>query len=141
MFIAALNPIRRWFLRLAVLVGVSGGVAFAGLRPDDPDEVFFREGAIPKLRIEITPEEMTKLNKDNRSFVRCTIREGEDFLYRDVGIHLKGAAGSYGFGPVSPIAGKLEDSLIADRPEEFIRADLDALVDICRRIRSGSKPE
>lgn len=54
---------------------------------------------------------------------------------------MKGAAGSYGFGPVSPIAGKLEASLIADRAEEEIRTDLDALVDICRRIRSGCKPE
>lgn len=90
----------RQLLRLVIRTFVGVGIllalrAHAGLRPDDPDEVFFREGKIPKLRIEISPEELTKLNKDARSFVRCTVREGEDFLYREVGIHLKGAAGSF----------------------------------------------
>ncbi len=63
--------------------------------PDDADQVFFREGHIPKLRIEINAVEMAKLNKDNRSFVRCTVREGDEFIFSEVGVHLKGAAGSF----------------------------------------------
>ena len=62
---------------------------------DDADQVFFREGRIPRLRIEISPAELAKLNKDPRSFVRCSIREGDDFIYSEVGVHLKGAAGSF----------------------------------------------
>lgn len=65
------------------------------VQPDDADQVFFREGHIPKLRIEISPAELAKLNKDARSFVRCTVREGDEFIYSEVGVHLKGAAGSF----------------------------------------------
>lgn len=79
----------------ALLLAVQTVAAAGAGRPDDPDQIFFREGLVPKLRIEITPVELAKLNKDNRSFVRCTIREGEDFIYSEVGIHLKGAAGSF----------------------------------------------
>lgn len=71
--------------------------AFAGwaAQADDADQVFFREGRIPKLRIEISQAELAKLNRDARSFVRCTIREGDEFIYSEVGVHLKGAAGSF----------------------------------------------
>ena len=62
---------------------------------EESDRVFFREGQIPKLRIEISAPEIAKLNKDPRSFVRCTVREGDDFIYSEVGVHLKGAAGSF----------------------------------------------
>ena len=89
------QPSRRNHRFLAGLLGLLAAAATAAVRPDDADQVFFREGIIPKLRIEISPPELAKLNKDNRSFVRCTIREGDDFIYSEVGIHLKGAAGSF----------------------------------------------
>lgn len=83
---------RRLFAHLlACFAGFGAGAA----QPDDADQIFFREGRIPKLRIEITPAELAKLNKDPRSFVRCSIREGDDFIYSEVGVHLKGAAGSF----------------------------------------------
>ena len=76
---------------MALLAACVGRAASA----DVPDQVFFREGKIPKLRIEISPTELTKLNKDPRNFVRCTVREDDDFIYSEVGVHLKGAAGSF----------------------------------------------
>lgn len=86
-------------LALRLPAGLLGLLLLAGparaVQPDDPDQVFFREGRIPKLRIEISPAELAKLNKDNRSFVRCTVREGDEFIYSEVGVHLKGAAGSF----------------------------------------------
>ena len=46
---------------------------------------------------------------------------------------IKGAAGSYGFGPISPLAGRLEQCLSRNEPEETIHAALAELVDLCRR--------
>ena len=86
---------RRTVCLLAGLLGLLAASGSRAVQPDDADQVFFREGKIPKLRIEINPVELAKLNKDNRNFVRCTVREGDDFIYSEVGVHLKGAAGSF----------------------------------------------
>jgi HPt (histidine-containing phosphotransfer) domain-containing protein len=50
---------------------------------------------------------------------------------------LKGAAGSYGFEPVSPAAARLEAALQSQCPESQIRAALDELIGMCRRMRAG----
>ncbi len=84
-------PRRLFAGMLALLAGFAGRAA----QPDDADQVFFREGRLPRLRIEVSPAELAKLNRDPRSFVRCTIREGDEFVYSEVGVHLKGAAGSF----------------------------------------------
>src|SRR5205814_2176597 len=47
---------------------------------------------------------------------------------------IKGAAGSYGFHVLTPAAAQLERSLEIDRPEEPIKAELDALLELCRRV-------
>ena len=60
----------------------------------DPSEAFFKSGTIPSLRIEITGTNLTNLRKENRKYVRCTIREGAK-VYENVAIRLKGAAGSF----------------------------------------------
>jgi len=96
MFSKSHAPPHRLTLRLLVgYLALLAALAPRAAQPDDADQVFFREGKIPKLRIEISPAELAKLNKDNRSFVRCTVREGDDFIYSEVGVHLKGAAGSF----------------------------------------------
>lgn len=50
---------------------------------------------------------------------------------------LKGAAGSYGFEPISASAKVLEDSLYDNAPEEQIRDAVRELVSLCGRIRAG----
>ena len=50
---------------------------------------------------------------------------------------LKGAAGSYGFTPVSPCAAELERRLREDNPEDLIHQAVDDLVAMCRRMRAG----
>jgi HPt (histidine-containing phosphotransfer) domain-containing protein len=50
---------------------------------------------------------------------------------------LKGAAGSYGFEPVSPAAARLEAAVQCECPEAQIRAALDELIGMCRRMRAG----
>ena len=66
------------------------------LRPE-PTGQFFTNRAVPHLKIEITGTNLTNLRDKNREYVRATVREGDapEKVYSDVGIHLKGAAGSF----------------------------------------------
>ncbi len=64
-------------------------------RSRDASDVLFEAGTIPQLRIEIAPPELQKLRENQRAYVRCTIRESKDVVYKGVGIKLKGAAGSF----------------------------------------------
>lgn len=72
---------------------------FAQLRttPSKPDasNEFFDKGMIPQLKIEVSKEELEKLKKNDREHVRCTVIENEKNRFENVGIHLKGAAGSF----------------------------------------------
>ena len=54
---------------------------------------------------------------------------------------LKGAAGSYGFDPISPCAGQVESSIRDGRPEDEIRALVDELIAMCHRTRCGTGTE
>ena len=69
--------------------------AAAPKRPRDASDEFFEADTIPQLRIEIAPPELQKLRENQRAYVRCTIRESKDVVYKGVGIKLKGAAGSF----------------------------------------------
>jgi hypothetical protein len=60
----------------------------------DKSEEFFTSGRIPHIRIDIDATNLAALTKDNRKYVPCKVRDGEA-VYSDVGIHLKGAAGSF----------------------------------------------
>lgn len=51
---------------------------------------------------------------------------------------LKGAAGSYGFDPISSVAGRLEGALRAGAAEERIHEGVTELVEMCRACRVGS---
>ena len=47
---------------------------------------------------------------------------------------LRGAAGGYGFGEVTPAAGKLEQSIKDRLTEEEIQQSLVELIELCRRM-------
>jgi HPt (histidine-containing phosphotransfer) domain-containing protein len=53
---------------------------------------------------------------------------------------LKGAAGSYGFADVSPSAAALEAAVRTSAPERRIGEALDALAELCHRLRPGPPP-
>ena len=55
---------------------------------------FFLQGAIPKLVIVIKSPELRQLKRSSREYVPATVKEG-DVVYEDVGVHLKGSAGSF----------------------------------------------
>lgn len=81
---------------LAALVASAGliAAAWAWAKPDASDP-FFANGEIPRLKIEISPEELNKLRADQRAYVRCKVIENDQKEYREVGVKLKGAAGSF----------------------------------------------
>jgi HPt (histidine-containing phosphotransfer) domain-containing protein len=53
---------------------------------------------------------------------------------------IKGAAGSYGFDSISPVAGRLELAVRNGEPEDKIRVALAELSDLCGRARYGQPP-
>jgi spore coat protein H len=61
----------------------------------DPSVEFFKPtGKVPVLQIAVEKAEADSLRREPRKYVKCTLREG-DKVYKDVAIHLKGAAGSF----------------------------------------------
>ena len=66
-------------------------------KPDakpDPSAVLFQPGkAVPKFVITVDETNLKQLRADPRRYVRCTVKVGDD-TFSDVGIHIKGAAGS-----------------------------------------------
>ena len=59
-----------------------------------PGTDLFVAAPLRKIKIEITGAALEQLRRDNRQYARGTFRDGETVL-RDVGVHLKGAAGSF----------------------------------------------
>jgi hypothetical protein len=66
----------------------------AGTAKRDESERFFSHGVIPHLRIDMAQTNLAKLRRNARNYIRATVKEG-DKIYEEVGIHLKGAAGSF----------------------------------------------
>ena len=54
---------------------------------------FFSNAPIPFLKIEISATNLAALQRNNRAYARATLRDGET-VYSEVGVHLKGSAGS-----------------------------------------------
>jgi HPt (histidine-containing phosphotransfer) domain-containing protein len=105
--------------------------------PNDPAELLYSTLAddpdlaeIVELFVQEMPERIARL----LDRFRKSDREG----LRRVAHQLKGAAGSYGFTPVSPAAARLEGAIVQSRPEEEISQALDDLIDLCRRTRAGT---
>ena len=92
---------------------------------DDPDLA-----EIVAMFVQEMPERIARLLDRFRE----SDREG----LRRAAHQLKGAAGSYGFAPISPAAARLEDQIVHTRSEEEISQALDELIDLCRRARAGT---
>ena len=66
------------------------------------------------------------------------LNSGDWEQLRRVAHQLKGAAGSYGFAPITSGAARLEDAIRQSRPEEDLRRACDELVELCRQARAGT---
>lgn len=62
---------------------------------------------------------------------------GDRSALQTVAHQIKGAAGSYGFEQITPYAARLEQSVKQNLPEETLKKEVDELVDLCRRARTG----
>ena len=72
------------------------------------------------------------------SALSALLADGDWEDLRRAAHQLKGSAGSYGFEGISPLAGKVEDTIRSGEPEEAIRAAVDELLDLCSRVRAGT---
>src|SRR5690348_1483948 len=59
-----------------------------------PGADIFDNKYVLNISIEFSTNELKALQKDARHYVRAELREGTN-VWRDVGVHLKGAAGSF----------------------------------------------
>jgi histidine phosphotransfer protein HptB len=66
------------------------------------------------------------------------LNRGEWEELRRAAHQIKGAAGSYGFGDITPCAGKLEYAIRDQEPEENIRQAVDNLAALCSRACAGT---
>jgi spore coat protein H len=57
-------------------------------------EAFFRKSPVLKVTIDVDKKEVEKLGREPRKYAKCTIKEA-DGEWKEVGIHLKGAVGSW----------------------------------------------
>src|SRR5206468_647386 len=80
-----------WILSLTPALGAEGASPPTAALPGAG---LFADNQVLRLRLELRPEDMQSLREENRRYVRSTIRAGDD-VYREVGIHLKGATGSF----------------------------------------------
>jgi HPt (histidine-containing phosphotransfer) domain-containing protein len=63
---------------------------------------------------------------------------GEFELLRRTAHQLKGAGGSYGFALLSEVSARLENALRNGTPAEEIQRRFDEVIDVCRRLRTGT---
>lgn len=63
-------------------------------KPAQESDEYFKSGKILTLELTLGKDEMQSLRMDHRKNVKATLKEGET-RYRDVAVHLKGAAGSF----------------------------------------------
>jgi hypothetical protein len=77
--------------------GGPGGVGAYRVGPvkKDASDALFDEGRIPRLRIEINPQQMQRLREDARRYAEATIVEEGGATLGKVALKLKGAAGSF----------------------------------------------
>jgi HPt (histidine-containing phosphotransfer) domain-containing protein len=86
-------------------------------------------GEIVEMYVDEMPDRITALQE--------MLASGNWEELRRFAHQVKGAAGSYGFEPITPIAGTVEDSIRDEAPEEQVRQAAEELLAICARVRAG----
>ena len=89
----------RWFIAtLLVPVVVVASLAQPPVAPPPrlitERDAFFRDGKVLTLSLEFDKKAADTLRREPRTYVKAKLKDG-DTVYADVGVHLKGAAGSF----------------------------------------------
>ncbi len=70
--------------------------------------------------------------------IETSLSAGDHETLRRIAHQLKGAAGSYGFEEVTPVAATLEKAIDTGEPQDTITQAADELVAICHRLSPGT---
>ena len=84
-------------LLLAVPLGLAGRAPASAARPATAAEerdAFFRDGKVVHIAIDLAKNDLESLRREPRKYAKATLKEGGR-EYKDVGIHVKGAVGSW----------------------------------------------
>jgi len=91
----------------------------------------FGDDADLTVILEIFVDELPERASKMESYFQGADWEG----LRQAAHQLKGAAGSYGFQPITDSAARLETSIVENDSRADIQAALEQLADLCRRAR------
>jgi spore coat protein H len=91
-----MNPLihRTVFAFCAILCGLMSPNSARAQKPAEASDAFFKGDKVLNLEITIGAKELDALRRDPRQYVKATLKDG-DKTYENIGIHLKGAAGSF----------------------------------------------
>ena len=103
--------------------------------PSTQEPLYSTLGEDPDLReiVELFLEEMP--DRVSKLLDRLDASDWDGLHH--VAHQLKGAAGSYGFQPVSCLAGEVLKAIRESKPEEEICQAVAAVVDLCNRLESA----
>lgn len=88
----------RWLLltfALACAAAPGSAPAEVAADPARASDAFFASGTVVRLAIELDKRDLESLRREPRKYVKATLKEGDKVVYKAVGVHLKGAAGSF----------------------------------------------
>jgi spore coat protein H len=80
--------------RICLLLLLAVPIAARADKTDPSAEFFKSTGPVPVFKIEVDKAAADSLRREPRKYVKCTLKVGDE-TFKDVGIHLKGAAGSF----------------------------------------------
>ncbi len=90
-------------------------------------------GDLVALFVEEMPERAQTIRSHHAS--------GDLELLRRAAHQLKGAAGSYGFAPISAAAAELDQAIRSGAPGDRISACVERLIQLCLSARAGAPPQ
>ena len=83
----------RWLVFLPSILLVTA--AANGQKAAEESDAFFKTPKVYNLELVLEKKEYEALQRAPRKYAKATLKEGDKILGRDIGVHLKGAAGSY----------------------------------------------
>ncbi len=86
----------RFLALCSAVLALAGPAAAQTTKPDakdDPAADLFKPGPVPVFKITLDEETLKQLKKAPRTYVKCFVQVNDE-KFKDVGVHVKGAAGS-----------------------------------------------
>jgi spore coat protein H len=84
----------RWLPLALFAMAIVAPAPASAQKPAEASGALFKSNKVLELDIEIGPKELDALRREPRKYVKAKLKEGEK-VYANIGIHIKGAAGSF----------------------------------------------